>query len=256
MGRIQLVSHKGLLLSSDTVQALTALSAKADANKWWVDLFGPRAGEEDGNPLSLIPAGREVHFRFVRSEVGEPDPQVALNALWGHAVPLGFIPWLRYPLVGPDDHIFHYFGPWVTLYDRLLAEGRGHLAWPSVCAAAQGDVGVWKGDKAEERFIQAQLHRIGRNCGPIDGVIGDRTGEAIESLGLARASFPQVVEHLRAAESPPLPDNVRKVGHVAIPGRQLSVTATGSIRVVKTQQGATLTIDGPGRVLVDVGGVT
>jgi len=254
MHRLQLLNHKGLLLTPDTAQALNLLQEKASANKWRLVLSGPTAGVQGDNLVSLIPAGREVHLKFIGAEGG--DTQAALNALWGHAIPLGFTPWLRYPILGSGDAIFHFLGPWVALYDRLLSEGRGHLAWPSVCAAAQCDVGVWKGSKADERFVQAQLHRVGRNCGPVDGEIGPRTAEAVETLGLKRAAFADVMGYLKTAEPPTVTPEVRKVGHIAVPGRRLNVAAYGSIKAVKTLQGATLTIDGPGRVIVDVGGVT
>ena len=254
MYRIQLVSYKGLLLSPDTAQAVEQLTAKASDSKWLVELHGPTPGLAEGSPRSLIPAGREIWFRFV-PPAAEVSTQNALNAAWSHAIPMGFTPWLRHPLEGPGDTVFHFFGPWMALYERLLSEGRGHLAWPSVCAAAQCDVGAWKGDHQEERFVQAQLHRVGRNCGPVDGVIGPRTSEVIDSLGLKRATFSHVLEYLRTAEVPQVPTHARRVGHVAFPGHSLNIATFGGIKAVKTPQGATLTYDGPGRVVLDVGGV-
>lgn len=251
MYRHRLVNHRGRLLSPDTARAVEALGAQASKNGWGVTLKSPQPTDE-WDPMSMTLAGREVHLRMHRSNVN--DPQTALNALWGLAVPLGFTPWLRYPIAGQTgDHIFHYFGDWRILYDRMMAEGRGHLCWPSLCAAAQCDVGAWKGPKADERFVQAQLHRLGRNCGPVDGIIGPRTADAIETLGLPNSGFPQVMEYLRTAEPAPTPKTDRQVGHIAIPGRQLMVAAYGGIKSAMTDQGATLTIDGPGRVVVDIG---
>ena len=249
MQRTSLINFRGRLLTRDTAEAVQALEASAGENGWGLELSGPAAGSDD-NPDSLVPAGREVQFLLTRE--GESSVQSALNAMWGHAVPLGFTPWCRYPLPGSGNTTFHFFGPWQPLYDRLLAEGRGHLAWPSVCCAAQCDVGQWKGDKTEERFVQAQLHRIGRNCGPVDGIIGPRTAEAIRSLGLDRSSFAQVSAHLRQAEAPVV-KKTRQVGHVVVPGRTVVVTPTDGIKATRTRHGATLVVEKPGRVIIDIG---
>jgi len=251
MQRETLINFRGLLLTQDTAHLVQSLEANAGATGWQLELLGPKAGSADGEILSLAPAGRELHLTLTRKE--EHDPQSALNALWGYAVPLGVTPWDRYPIVGDINYIYHFLGPWQPLYDRLLAEGRGHLAWPSVCCAAQCDVGQWKGDKPDERFAQAQLHRVGRNCGPIDGIIGPRTAESIRSLGLERSSFAQVLAHLKERETPLPSRQDRRVGHITVPGRQVAVTPTEGIKVTRTMHGASLVVDQPGRVIVDIG---
>ena len=251
MKRISLVSFQGLLLTQDTADALSILETRAMEHKWQVLVCGPPPGSKEGDPLSLVPAGREIWVKLGHKT--QLDPQVALNALWGFAVPLGFTPLLRYPLMGESDMVFHFFGPWRALSDRLLSEGRGHLAWPSVCAAAQCDVGQWKGTREQERFCQAQLHRMGRNCGPVDGVFGPRTVATMETLGLAQSNLQKVVEHL--ANQVPMQQRPfsRKIGYISVPGQTLSLGATGGIRMIRTPQGATLTIEGPGRLIMDVG---
>lgn len=257
MHRIKLINHKGVMLTEDTVQALQILETQAHSSgRWGVLLLGPKSKEVLSapiHPLSLERAGRVVHLRLFREDVG--DAQAALNATWGHAVPLGFTPWLRYPLVRGDntDAIFHFYGPWQPLLDRMLSEGRGHLAYPSMVAAAQSDLGIWEGDKPQERFVQAQLHRIGKNPGPVDGAIGPRTVQVIQSLGVERGSLPQVAEYLRMAELPKVTSEVRRTGHLVAPGQPLRFEAYGGVKAVKTAHGATLTIDGPGRLVVDVG---
>ena len=148
--------------------------------------------------------------------------------------------------------MFHFLGLWQGLYGVLLAEGRGHLAWPSVCCAAQVDVGAWSGDKEEVRFVQAQLHRLGRNCGPIDGVVGQRTAAAIESLALLRGSLTLVVEHLRVAEPPPSTAGQTGRGHLLLSGCQMVVEGYGGIKAWPMQNGAGIEVSGPGRLVVDV----
>lgn len=252
--RQSLISFRGFLLTKDTAHAIELLEAKAAELQWKVRLIGPTPGSEEGNPMSLIPAGREIHMVL---EQGDSSKQAALNAMWGCAIPLGFTPKCRYPLAtDSESNVFHYFGPWRALHDRILSEGRGHLAWPSVCCAAQCDVGQWKGDRTTERLLQAQLHRVGRNCGPIDGVIGPRTAMAIQSLGLGQVSIKGLLDHLYQLEEGKRASSPRQVGYIALPDRQLAISSTGSVKVARTKQGATLTVDGPGRVLLDIGDPT
>lgn len=249
-----LISFRGLLLTRDTAHAIELLEAKAGEHGWKVRLVGPTPGSCDGDPISLVPAGRQIHMFL---EQGDSSKQAALNALWGFAVPLGFTPECRYPLShNPSAHVFHYFGPWRALHDRLFAEGRGHLAWPSVCCAAQCAVGQWKGFQTLERTVQALLHCAGRNCGPIDGIIGPRTAAAIQSLGLGHlTSLEDLIHNLEQLEpSQQVASNTHQTGHIALPDRQMVVAATGAVKVVKTKQGAILTVDGPGRVVLDIGG--
>ena len=250
--RLSLVNFRGRTLTEDTVKAVTSLEERLSDSGWKMLLLGPSPGSEEDDPMSLVPAGREIHLSLERE--GMPSDQEILNALWGHAIPLGFTPYSRYPIPDSSDTVFHYYGPWRTLMDRLFAEGRGHLAWPSLCAAAQVDVGRWKGDKATERFTQAQLHRTGHNCGPVDGEIGPRTARAIESLGLVRVSLADVHRHLmQVQDSTPTPTE-RRTGSLQLPGQKFNIGVIGGIKVTRTSTGAALTIDGPGRLVIDIGG--
>lgn len=248
MFRQRLIRFKGQSLTQDTADALKALEERAHEVGGWRIQFGVPAVE--GDPCrSLVPAGREV-----RMSLRHPGatPQRAVEALWGFAVPLGFAPLDRYPNLRSTSDVFHHFGPWQPLYDRLLAEGRGHLAWPSVCAAAQTDVGAWAGDKEVPRFVQGQLHRIGANVGQVDGVIGDRCTQAIQGLGLHRPSIAKVGENLRGMAPPRHPDEAASKGHVVIPGRDLAIAAFGDVAATRTTHGAALDVRGPGRIVIDI----
>lgn len=247
MHRQRIRVYKGFMVTADVAEALRLLEAKASERGWRVRYTAPER-PSGHQPLSLLKAGREVHLRFEKDAEG---PQAALNAAWGCAVPLGFTPKLRHPLVEPGCEVFHYFGPWQGIYGKLLAEGRGHLAFPSVCAAAQVDVGEWAGDKEEARFVQAQLHRLDRNPGPIDGVVGQRTAAAIESLNLARGTLTVVAEHLRTANSPKR-DQTHQRGHLLVPGHKLVAEGYGGVKVWPMDNGAGIDVSGPGRLVVDV----
>ena len=250
--RTKLLNFRGLTLTEDTAQAVDALERRLAEKKWVLRLLGPQPGTDEDNLESLIPAGREVRLTLSRDD-GFSSPQAVLAALWGHAVPLGFTPFNRYPLSGHGDTAFHFYGPWRPVLDRMMAEGRGHLAWPSLCAAALTDVGRWKGDKTLERFIQAQLHRTGHNCGPVDGEIGHRTARAIESLGLVRASLAEVHEHLMQLQETAPTQTERRTGSIQLPGQKFNIGVTGGVKVTRSTSGAGLVIDGPGRIVIDVG---
>jgi len=209
-------------------------------------LFEACSGSE--GPMSLTPAGREVCI-----SLDIFDDQRELNLLWGALVPMGFIPNNRYPHPGTNDDVFHYPGEWRIVYEALCAEGRGHLAWPSMCCAAQVDVGVWEGDKPTERFVQAQVHRAGVNCGNIDGVIGPRTIRALQILGLDRLPLSEVAEILSEKKTPRRKVTERVMGHIVVPDRELSISASGHVKAVVQKEGYFLSVDGPGRVVLDIG---
>jgi hypothetical protein len=253
MYRKRLIQYKGMSLTEDTVEALKDLEERAWAKGGWrISYENPTLSRGNLRDLSLIPAGREVWMTLRHDRVETPRER-ALQALWGFAVPGGFTPLNRYPHEAAGDRVFHYFGPWQMVYDRLLAEGRGHLAWTSLCAAAQVDVGNWEGGKGEGRFIQAQLHRIGQNPGPVDGEIGPRTSRIIETLGIPRPTTAVVAKALVTAEAPkPGPGAVGK-GQITIPGRGLGFHVFGAMALTHTPHGATLQINGPGRLVVDIG---
>lgn len=228
-----------------------AMSARPPSLNW------NTAGGEPGPtgcppPASMWVAGREVHLRLSFIERPFATRWEEVTTLWGLAVPLGFTPWLRYPMPGPADEVFHFIGPWQGLYDHLCGEGRGELAWPSVCCAAQVDVGCWEGDKPVERFLQAQLHRLGLHCGPVDGQIGPRTLDALRMFGLQSMSLEEAARHLVDYESPEPSREQRQVGHIIIPGHRFAVNAFGQIATTRVRNGVALAIDGPGRVILDI----
>lgn len=254
MQRIKLIRYGTLTVTPDTRDVLEALGNKATEVGWRVGFDPSPWAEDDGAPryLSLSPAGRGFKIEALHDQITAPT--ACLAALWSMTVPLGLTPWNRYPVPGHKDHQFHNFGPWKPLMDRLLAEGRGHLAWPSVCCAAQVDAGIWKGDKTVERFVQAQLHRIGYNVGPVDGIIGPRTAQAIETMGLSGIPLKQIAETLVDREPPTPSKRDSSTGHIVVPGRSLSVASFGDVRTVQTNNGVSLDVRGRGRVVVDIGG--
>lgn len=271
VARTNLVQYRTATLTSDLSEAMRKLEGRAHelgnvrldfkstgkgAHQW--DVVRTHPGPTHCKPeWSMIPTGREVYLglRFIEDE-GE-DAEITrrereLATLWGLAIPLGFTPWVRYPLPGDGDDVFHYLGPWKILYDHLLSVGRGEEAWPSVACAAQSDVGAWQGSHPMERFVQAQLHRIGINIGPVDGQIGDVTAEGIRRAGFHGKPLDKVAEGLLKMQLPEALPDTSKIGHVVVPGKNLSIVCSGQVTSTRTPTGAKLDINGPGRVVVDI----
>lgn len=265
--RTSLVAYQGSVVTPDVAEALRHLEiAAADRGGIRISYTGtPRtdlnweskAGPTECPPhLSMRPTGREVLLKAeLESYEGAPElrREAEIAVLWGLAIPLRFLPWKRHPTPGGGDTVFHYLGPWQTLHDHLLSEGRGEIAWASVCAAAQVDVGSWYGTKMVERFVQAQLHRIGFACGPIDGEIGPRTAGAIQALGMQGIALKELAQALAKIRDPRRHGSGRRLGHLVLPGDDVSVVSYGEVAVAKTQHGASVTVDGPGRFVVSVG---
>lgn len=257
--RLELVALRSAVVTPDLAEGLRVLERRVAAvGPFRLSFKGVKrrdvlqGGGGTGYPplLSLRAAGREAELVL---QGGGVDPQQALEILWGLAIPVGFTPFGRYPVVGQASQVFHFFGSWQRLYDSLLGEGRGEVAWPSLCAAAQVDVGTWQGGRDTEVFVQAQLHRLGFPCGPVDGIIGNRTTAAMRALGLQGMALSQVADTLARRPSPEAAETSRRFGYVVAPGTT-AVATTGRVAAVRTPQGVALTIDGPGRVVVDLGG--
>lgn len=252
-----LVAYRSSLLTPDTVEAMQNLERSASNIKGLrISYAGVPALRFDGfeapgptgltHPQSMEPTGREVYISLLDEKGEKLEPA----ALWGLVVPLGFIPWSRYPVPGPQDQIFHYFGIWSSVIDFLHGEGLGEYAWSSVCCAAQLDVGKWTGDRPLERAIQANLYRLGIPCGPIDGKITDRTLSALKALGLGGLPLSEVGSRIskmgdteKKAKARP-----RSKGLFTFQGK-VEVFTSGGAKAIRTKVGHSVTTDGPGRVI-------
>ena len=150
---------------------------------------------------------------------------------------------------GTERECLYFLGPWQILIDRLCGEGRGHLAWGAMCKAAQLEVEDPNSELAT--FVQTQLHRVGGNPGNPDGVVGTRTTQALTVLGIS-PDLDQAAAILSTMKPPALPSLEEGPWRGHISGHGLSSIAShGQVAVTRTPAGATLTIEGPGRVIVD-----
>jgi len=235
MNRIELEEFEDIGgLTPDTCRALERLQMRANVVELGLQ-FSLRSG-----PSS--PVGRSLCVT-----VG--DNFEDLCKLWSLAVPLGFTPWSRFPVPGTNQEDLFFLGPWQILIDRLCGEGRGHLAWMAVCKASQLDVGGTNQELGA--FVQAQLHRVGGNPGNLDGIVGPRTKQALTVLGVS----PDLEEAsgLLAEMDPPKVTPAESGpwrGHLIGHGLS-SISCHGQVAVTRTPTGATLTIEGPGRVIAD-----
>lgn len=266
---IKKVAYRSSQVAPDVVEAMNKLERaahkrggvqivyKAPKDISWENLEDNKGPLNLPPHLSLIPAGREVYLDVVLEEYEGPPSmrrEHELAVLWGLAVPLGFMPWQRYPTPGPTDRVFHFLGHWGPLLDHLHGEGRGEEAWPSVCAAAQSEVGSWGGGMVMERTLQSHLHRLGIHCGAVDGLVGERTLQAVRALGLGGTELEEVVEIVSHMQSPSLPQTDRKSGHLILGGVESQVFTSGAVSTVQTKAGYAVTVDGPGRLIVMIGG--
>jgi len=261
--RIQLVAHRSAVVAPDVAEALRQVERLAALDPLARIVFKGTSraqvsweGAVEPPRLSLRPAGREVQLKLQLQQdfpSEEQKIQVELATLWGIVVPLGFTPKNRYPNPGPEDDVFHYFGPWQGLYDHLCSEGRGEEAWPSVCAAAQADIGTWEGDRGVERFVQAQLHRLGLHCGPVDGIIGESTQKALAALAMKGQTLEQLADTLGKFKQPPASKEARRFCHLITPQEDVQAFAYGKIAATSIKTGYVFTVDGPGKVVLTFG---
>lgn len=271
--RTDLVAFRKTLATPDMAEAARQVDIRAKAlggvrlvvqgptpdRFTWAGVKADTGPTECPPQVSMRLTGREVQMRLQLVDTAGLSPveqrRREVEMLWGIAVPCGFTPWNRYPLAGRCDDVFHFFGPWQVLYDSLLGEGRGEEAWPSLCVAAQVDVGKWEGGRGTERLVQAHLHRLGIPCGVVDGVIGPRTTAGMRAMGLPNGgmTLEGVAAHLSALSPPRATTSGRRRGSVSVDGDVVAVS-TGKVALTRTPSGYSFAIDGPGRVILDVGG--
>lgn len=260
---MKLISYRSSLFTPDTREALSKFGeASRHYEGFTVKYAGvPRplcswegVGEDPGPtglpaPVSMRPTGREVYLTVE----GASHPMEEVAALWSMAVPLGFVPWDRYPLPSATSHVFHYLGPWSSVGDFLQGEGRGELAWPSMCGAAQCEAGLWGGDRVVERSVQTHLHRLGVHCGPVDGSIGPITLGALKALGVGNMEL-AATESALAGMKMPTPRAVKRAeGHLVLNDVSMEAFTSGGVHTVRTRSGYSVTVDGPGRLILMVG---
>lgn len=261
-----LVAYRNSVVVPEVAEALRRLEASAAAlqipglrvlysgvpqgSTSWAEVEENRGPTGLPPHLSMRPSGREVYLSLSKP----PDKMQELALLWALAVPLGFHPWSRYPVPGPGQEVFHYFGGLSSIVDFFHSEGQGELAWPSVCAAGQVLAGTWGGDRALERKVQAHLHRLGVHCGPIDGEVGERTLGCLRALGFGGLPLAEVLPKIEKL-NPPKPRTKNKTnGFLTISDTPVEGFSSGGVKLTRTPSGFAVFVGGPGRAIFEFGG--
>lgn len=243
----QLIAYRGCKLTTDTTQAIARVEQQA-FSLGNVKIHIETTSQLDG--VGLWDAGREVCICMTYKDSKQPVP---VSQIWGLAIPQGFTPWDRYPIdSSPTKNTFLYLGEWQRLFDSLLGEGQGEYAFPSVQTAARIEAGVYQGDRKVECTVQAYLHHLGIPCGPVNGQITDRCVRAIQALGMKAGSLEEMIPQL-AKMTPPSGklSDTDSYGHI-ICSRISQVNAYGNVQTTRTPMGAEISIQGPGRIVLDI----
>jgi hypothetical protein len=270
LSHVKRVQFNTTTVTTDTASALRQLEKRAATMKdVRLSITGPKQSQMtwDGarkNPgptglppeWSALPTGREVYLGIeILDDTLSPESRTerALATLWALAIPLGFTPFARYPLPGPHMSVFHFMGTWAIVMDHMLGAGRGEAAWPGFCAAAQADADAWEESKQTERYVQAHLHRLGFNCGAIDGIVANNTLASMKALGVAGRPLMDVATELGTRGTPARRPSKQKVlGSIDLGDVDFSIASYGQIHTMRTPKGAQISVGGPGRIVVDV----
>lgn len=238
-----LVRYQKTYVNPSCIDKLDALDKKGKELGWPRFLVDSSTNQEEFNPLSPKASGREFIFTTGGS----------VESLWAAAIPLGFIPWNRYPVQDENSGLFHYYGNWKMLIDFLHSEGRGEWAWSSFCCAVLLEVGKWEGTKPIERGIQANLHRLGKHCGAIDGIIGERTLGAMKALGVSEMSPDKALQKLESLYyEEPKTGGEPTGGFIYLGGRKSEVFSSGNVHIISSNNGYTISIEGKGKILIEL----
>ncbi len=124
--------------------------------------------------------GRSVDLAHMRAAPDSVPRSQKLDWLWERAKPLGWRPIIKSPDEGKSEawH-FDYLGPWAPVLDRI------GYAQTAICGVLDLGLGADVFARAEERWIQAQLHRAGQDVGDVDGYLGTKTKAGLATFGLS-----------------------------------------------------------------------
>jgi D-alanyl-D-alanine dipeptidase len=130
-------------------------------------------------------AGRAIDFDVARIALPNTPKDKQLDRFWDIATGFGFSPIID----KPNEHQkeawhFDYLGPWKYLKDNY---GYSMAAMAAVLDV-EGAHSLYGRDPV--RLLQAQLHRVGIDCGAIDGHWGPMTKKGLLKAGVMTPSNP------------------------------------------------------------------
>ena len=254
--RTGLTRYGALTVATDTAFALHALEQKAKEKNIILDIVDAKESCIRNQAQSFYDAGREILIRYSSKNTYNHSVYEKICIVWSLAYPLGFQPYFRHPLPGEGSDIFHFFGIWQPIMERLYAEGSGEYAWSSMWYAAMTDIGKIQDTEYLLFFIQGQLHRLGVNCGPILGKMTDRTKRGLQSLGLYGMSYENIAIELCSREPTSSYTSSTESGYLYLStvslDRDLQVNQSGDIGVVNDPNGIKFNIGkGTGKITID-----
>jgi hypothetical protein len=161
--------------------AATQMAARAKYNAW------VKAGKPNppgpGQKAAFVAepgksnhnAGRAVDIDIASLKFPGVPADKQLDKLWELAIPLGFTPIIKEAREGASESWhFDFWGDLRHVYQRY-----GYEVGALCGALLVGHAGQWQSDA---RVMQAHCHRLGKDVGALDGVIGPKTLKALMEL--------------------------------------------------------------------------
>ena len=240
---MKLISFRGVRTTPDLKESLDSLEGRLSK------IGGVRLKVSTSNASPLGSLGREICL----SLEGDYSKEDLVCLLWGNAIPCGFTPLDRYPNLNTETaNVFQFYGHWQMLLDNHFKEGQGEFAFSSLVCACKCELSLWDGDRAIERGVQAQLHRLGYSVGAITGAITELDHQAFRSLGLGEMPLTKILERLSKIEKPKRDVQEIKTGYLVLPDIDHRVYAYGDVATTKTTNGVSISQKGFGRIVVDL----
>lgn len=253
--RTALTRYGALSVSTDTAYALHILEQKAREKNIILDILDASDSVLKNHAQNFYASGRELLIRYSSKNSLNLTVYEKICTVWSLAYPLGFLPYYRHPLPGEGSDLFHFFGTWQPIMERLYSEGSGEYAWSSMWYASMTDIGKIAHDGYLMFLIQGQLHRLGINCGPVNGVLTDRTKKSLQSLGLYGVTYENIAIEL-CSRDPSTNKIQNNKGYLYLStasiDREIDINQTGDVGVVNDPNGIKFNIGtGSGRITVD-----
>ena len=185
----------GTLRVSDCFRSIAdqkAARAKYDA---WVAAGKPKRSSSAFNSKTMKAAftskpgrsfhctGRSVDLDHMNAAPASVPRDQKLDWLWERAKPLGWRPIIKTANEGQSEawH-FDWMGEWLPVFERI---GYNEAA---MCGVLDLGLGADCFARAEERWVQAQLHRAGADVGTVDGYLGAKTKAGLATFDLTLGS--------------------------------------------------------------------
>ena len=182
----------GTLRVSDCLRTVADQAEARKKYENWLTAGKPKSSSSSFNSKTMKAAfvsrpgrsfhctGRAVDLAHMQAAPDSVPQNLKLDWLWERAKPLGWRPIIKTADEGKSEawH-FDFLGPWAPVLDRIGYEQT------AICGVLDLGLGEDVFARAEERWIQAQLHRVGQDVGDVDGYLGKMTRGGLAAVGLS-----------------------------------------------------------------------